>query len=291
MKETATTQSPAEGLPGTDSGFSSGHGEHSASPSESLYVAVGHATQIPPLAASPQKPGAQPQLLATLLPSADAVFAPQLVQVLELVALSYVPDGHATHAALPVAILLVPAPHRVQGPPSLPVFPTEHIHAVTATLPVTDRIDPDGHVEQSVEPVAPSYLPSGHEEHGAVPVPLLYVPALHAVQPHPLAESPAKPASQKQLMLASGDTALLGHLVHDAEPTTDLYIPASHAAQLPGLPVNPMGHPATQSIADLLAMGDNEFAGHAEQPAAPAESLYVLAGHAVQLPPLAASPE
>ena len=53
---------------------------------------AGHVVQTSPLAASPQKPGAQPQLLVAVLPSADAVFAPHRVHALELVALSYVPE-------------------------------------------------------------------------------------------------------------------------------------------------------------------------------------------------------
>ena len=94
--------------------------------------------QVPPPAISPQKPGAQPQPLAAVLPSADAVFGPQLAQALELTALANEPERHATHSALPVASLYLPAPHPVQGPPSPPVYPTEQMHAVTATLPVTD---------------------------------------------------------------------------------------------------------------------------------------------------------
>jgi len=83
--------------------------------------------------------------------------------------------------------LYVPAPHAVQGPPSLPVFPTEQIHAVTATLPVTDTLEPDGHVKQSAEPVVAAYLPAGHGEHAAEPVTLLYVPAAHVTHELPLA--------------------------------------------------------------------------------------------------------
>jgi L-2-hydroxyglutarate oxidase LhgO len=83
-----------------------------------------------------------------MLSSADAEFAPQLVQALELAPLANEPEGHTAHAALPVASLYIPAPHPVQGPPSTPVYPKEQIHAVTATLPVTDTLEPDGHVEQ-----------------------------------------------------------------------------------------------------------------------------------------------
>jgi len=73
--------------------------------------------QISPPAAAPQKPGAQPQPLESVLPSADSAFAPQLVQALELAPLAKEPAGHATHAALPFVSLYVPAPHPVQGPP------------------------------------------------------------------------------------------------------------------------------------------------------------------------------
>jgi hypothetical protein len=214
--------------------------------------------QISPPAASPQKPGAQPQPLEAVLPSADAVFAPQLVQALELAPLANEPEGHAAHAALPVASLYVPAPHPVQGPPSPPVYPKEQMHAVTATLPVTDTLEPDGHVEQSAVPAVAAYLPAGHEEHAAEPMPLLNVPATHAVQLPPLAASPVNPAEHPQLMLPSADTALLGQLVHTAEPMTLLYVPAVHAAQLPPLaaasPVKPAAH--AQLLIDVFPSTD-----------------------------------
>ena len=182
-----------------------------------------------------------------MLPSADAVFAPQLVQALELAPLANEPDGHAAHAALPVASLYVPALHPVQGPPSPPVYPNEQMHAVTATLPVTEIFEPDGHVKQSAVPAVAVYLPTGHEAHAAEePLAVLYVPAVHAVQLPPLAASPLNPAEHSQLMLPAEDTALLGQLVHTAEPTTLLYVPGVHATQLPSLaaafPVKRAGH-------------------------------------------------
>ena len=196
---------------------------------------------IPPPAASPQKPGAQLQPLEAVIPSADAVFAPQLVQTLELSPLANEPEGHAAHPALPVASLYVPAPHPVHGPPSPPMYPKEQMHAVTAALPVTDTFEPDGHVEQSAEPM-----------------PLLYVPATHAVQFPPLVASPVNPAGHPQLMLPSADTALLGQLVHTAEPLTLLYVPAVHAAQLPPLaaasPVKPAAH--AQLLIDVFPSAD-----------------------------------
>ena len=210
--------------------------------------------QISSAIKSPQKPGAQPQLLEAVLPSADAVFAPQLVQALELAPLANEPEGHAAHAALPVAFLYLPAPHPVQGPPSPPAYPTEHMHAVTAMLPVTDALEPDGHAEQSAVPAVAVYLPTGHKEHALVPIPLLYVPAVHAVQLPPLAASPVNPAEHPQLMLPSADTALVEQLVHTAEPMTLLYVPGAHAAQLPPLaaasPVKRAGH--AQLLIDVL---------------------------------------
>ena len=210
--------------------------------------------QISPPVASPQKPGAQSQPLAAGLPSADAVFAPQLVQALDMASLANEPEGHTAHAALPVAFLNLPAPHPVQGPPSPPVFPTEHMHAATATLPVTDTLEPDRHVEHSAVPAVAAYLPTGHKEHASVPMPLLYVPAVHAVQLPPLAASPVNPAEHPQLMLPSADTALMEQLVHTAEPMTLLYVPGAHAAQLPPLaaasPVKRAGH--AQLLIDVL---------------------------------------
>jgi hypothetical protein len=200
MEETAATQFPTAVLPGTDCGFSSGHEEHCAGPTESVYVPAGHAVQISPSAAFPQKPGAQPQPLEAVLPSADAVFAPQLLQTLELAPLANEPDGHTAHSALPVASLYVPAPHPVQGPPSAPVYPKEQIHAVTATLPLTETLEPDGHVEQTAAPAVAAYVPVGHREHTLEPMPLVYVPTAHAVQLPPLAASSVNPAGHPQLV-------------------------------------------------------------------------------------------
>jgi hypothetical protein len=164
------------------------------------------------------------------------------VQAMEVTPLANEPEGHTAHAALPVASVYVPAPHPVQGPPSTPAYPKEQMHAVTATLPVTDTLEPDGHVEQLALAVA-AYLPVGHKEHAVESMPLVYVPATHAVQPPPLAASPVNPAGHPQLMLPSADTALLGQLVHTAEPMPCLYVPAVHAVQLPPLadasPVKP----------------------------------------------------
>ena len=137
------------------------------------------------------------------------------------------------------------------------------MHAVTATLPVTETFDPDGHVEQSAVPVMAVYLPAGHEEHTAEePLPVVYVPAVHAVQPPPPAASPVNPAAHPQLMLPAEDTALLGQLVHTAEPTTLLYVPAVHATQLPPLaaasPVKRAGHAQLLTVfpsADTAVVG------------------------------------
>jgi hypothetical protein len=217
--------------------------------------------QIPPPAALPQKPGAQPQPLEAVLLSADAVLAPQVVHAMELAPLANEPEGHAAHAALPVASLYVPAPHPVQGPPSPPVYPKEHMHAVIPTLPATDTFEPDGHVEQSAVPTIAAYLPVVHAEHAAEPMPLVYVPAVHAVQLPPLAASPVNPAEHPQLTLPSADTALLGQLVHTAEPRTLLYVPAVHAAQLPPLaaasPVKPAAH--AQLLIDVLPSTDTKL--------------------------------
>jgi hypothetical protein len=214
--------------------------------------------QVPPPAISPQKPGAQLQPLEAVLPSADAVFAPQLVQALKLAPLVNEPEGHIAHAALPVASLYVPAPHLVQGPPSAPVYPKEQMHAVTATLPVTDTLEPNGHVEQSAVPAVAAYLPAGHEEHAAESMPLVYVPATQAVQPPSLAVFPVNPAGHSQQIPPAAATALIGQLVHTAEPMSRLYVPTGHSAQLPPLaaasPVKPAAH--AQLLIDVLPSVD-----------------------------------
>jgi hypothetical protein len=149
------------------------------------------------------------------------------------------------------------------------VYPTEQMHAVTATLPVTDTLEPDGHVEQSAVPAVAAYLPAGHEEHATEPMPLLYIPTAHAVQPPPFAASPVNPAEHPQLMLPSADIALLGQVVHTAEPMTLLYVPTLHAAQLPPLaaasPVKPAAH--THVVIDVFPSTDTTLMGvPTEQP-------------------------
>ena len=181
----------------------------------------------------------------------------------------YFPDGHAVHAVLPVVFLYVPAPHDVQGPPSLPVFPTEQMHAVTATLPVTDTLEPDGHAEQSAVPAVAAYVPTGHREQDAESMPLVYVPASQAVQLPPPAASSVNPAGHPQLMLPSADAALIGQVVHTADPMPPLYVPAVHAAQLPPLaaasPVKPAAH--AQLLIDVFPSADTTLMGTpTEQP-------------------------
>jgi hypothetical protein len=132
------------------------------------------------------------------------------------------------------------------------------MQAVTATLPVTDTFEPNGHIEQLAVPAVAAYLPAGHGEHAAEPMLLVYVPATHAVQPSLLATSPVNPAEHPQLMLPSADTALLGQLEHTTEPMTLLYVPAVHAVQLPPLaaasPVKPTAH--EQVHIDVLPSAD-----------------------------------
>ena len=88
------------------------------------------------------------------------------------------PAGQAMHSAEPVWLLYLPAVQLVHGPPSGPLEPALHVHALLLALP-EGEVERDGQLEQVSEPVL-----------------ILYVPATHAVHVPP--SLPVKPASQMQ---------------------------------------------------------------------------------------------
>jgi len=143
-----------------------------------------------------------------------AIVAPDVVE--------YVPPVQSVHAALPVAILYLPATHNTHTPPSGPVKPTLQVQAVRATLEIGE-LELVGHPIQVVATVAPTVVenvPAAQSVHAALPVAVLYLPATQAVHVPP--SGPVYPALQGELIqaaldvLAIGEVVPAGHATHEA---------------------------------------------------------------------------
>ena len=109
-------------------------------------------------------------------------------------AVEYVPAAQSEQVAVPVNVLYFPASHAVHVPPSGPVDPALHVHAVKEVLP-TGALEFAG---QSVQ--------------AANPFTALYCPATHAAQGPPF--GPVDPALQLQLVkprLPAGELEFAGH--------------------------------------------------------------------------------
>ena len=132
--------------------------------------------------------------------------AMQSTHVLTVVAARAVenlPCTHSVHGADPDAALNLPAAHLAHGPPSGPVKPLLHKHAVARELP-DGEYELAAHPTQllsDVEPVVVRYLPLPQLLHAADPVELLYLPAAQAPQVPPSA--PVKPRLHLQSPAAS----------------------------------------------------------------------------------------
>jgi hypothetical protein len=73
-------------------------------------------------------------------------------------------------------------------PPSGPVYPTLHVHAALAELPLGE-LELTGHVPQvaaAVAATAPEYFAAAQSVHTAEPVSVLYFPGPHAPHGPPL---------------------------------------------------------------------------------------------------------
>ena len=91
--------------------------------------------------------------------------------------------------------MYVPAAHAAHTPPSGPVKPGSHTHAVASLLPPGDdelspqecmlpslHHNPSTHPVQFDDPGAPEYVPFGHGRHPPLPVSGLYWPLPHAAR-------------------------------------------------------------------------------------------------------------
>jgi hypothetical protein len=207
----------------------------------------------------PVYPGAHWQPVSAVVPVTDTAYAWQAVQLVCAVNALYVLYVHVVQSALSCVFLYVPTRHAVHALPSAPVYPTSHLHAVAAELPVPGAfatppaVCSAAHVKHVPEPVAPSvteYVSAGQLIQAPVPNTALYFPAAHAV--HVLPSDPYQPAGHVQLPSAAVPTTAVVEpdgqfkqtpipvaatvveylptiqLVHAAEPVPPLYLPATH---------------------------------------------------------------
>jgi hypothetical protein len=276
---------------------------HPALPLVSLYVPATHGEHGPP--SGPEYPALHVHAKDEELIAGELEFrghTPQLDAAEAPTVLECVPDPQLVHAALPLAILYVPATHAEHVPPFGPEYPALQAHAVTSELEL-GAFAFTGHTTQVVAVVAPvvlEYVPAPQLAHASVPLAILYVPATHGEHGPP--PGPAYPAlhthaASDELMLV--DVVSAGQpkhvdaivapvdveyvpapqLVHAALPLVCLYVPAPHAAHGPpsgpvypalqgngtnvhGPPTGPE-YPTLQEQAEL-APSEKEFAGHAK---------------------------
>ena len=73
--------------------------------------------------------------------------------------------GQLEQEAEPEELLYVPAVQLVHGPPSGPLAPALHVHALLLVLP-EGEVDSEGQLEQEAEPEALLYLPAVQLVHG-----------------------------------------------------------------------------------------------------------------------------
>ncbi len=297
---------------------------HPALPLAILYVPAIHDEQTPP--SGPEDPALQVQSAMASLELGELELPGHVRQAAAVapVEVEYVPTPQDVQAALPLAILYVPAAHGEHAPPFRPVNPALQAQAAAAVLRLAESESP-GHVTQvaaAVAPVEAEYVPAPQDVHPALPLAILYVPAIH--DEHTPPSGPVYPALQVQSATASlelGELELSGHVtqvaaavaavtpeyvpaphgVQAALPLAILYVPAIHDEHTPPSgPVNPAlqvsgthGPPfgplypvlQVQAVTAELVVGELELPGHVWQAALPIAILYVPTPHGEQTPP------
>jgi len=178
----------------------------------------------------------------------------------------YLLAWQSVHVSDPAAVLYVPDLHSVQEPPSIPLAPALHVHAVETGLPNTESEFGRHvkHVETFVAPSVVEYVPIPHSVHVSDPSSSLYVPATHSE--HALPSGPVDPALHVHAVdtgLPNRELEFVGHVkhvetfvapsvaeyvplsqsVHTPDPVSSLYVPATHSEHaLPSGPVDPALH-------------------------------------------------
>jgi len=164
---------------------------HSTLPVVLLNFPATHATHGPPL--GPVNPTLHVQFVDTVQPLHEApeLAGQALHATVRQVVFEKVPAVQAVHAALPVAVLKVPATQGVHVPPLGPVYPMLQVQEVTAGLEMGELVFA-GHDKQVVRFDAPTvveYFPTGHAKQVVAIVAAVvfkYVPAaqlVHATLP------------------------------------------------------------------------------------------------------------
>ena len=267
-----------------------------------MYVPAPHAVQPLP---TPQKPVLHIQSVSALLAGGASEFAghsrhssleaaPTVVE--------YVPVVQLLHDASPCVALYVPvaqseqcppsgpvapavhahamlppgesefAGHTAHGPPSGPVEPALQVHAVELVLPKNESvyIGHSRHADTFVAPTNTEYVPGGHAVHDAAPV-ALYFPAAHAVHVPP--SGPVQPATHvhaPRVVLSAGERVLSGHAEQFTVPPHE-YVSATQAPHV--------------LLVRAPAMLECLPGTHAVHSADPGSALCVPAAHNTHVPP------
>ena len=117
---------------------------------------------MPPL--DPVKHALQTQLVAEVLPSSEFEFAVHDSHAVAATESEYLPSGHMSQSASPVAGLYVPATQGLQFK-TPPVKPLLQVHHPNCLLP-SGELELLGQLTHSAEPYIALYVPASHLEHG-----------------------------------------------------------------------------------------------------------------------------
>lgn len=158
---------------------------HAADPVVSLYVPAMQALQKLPDIVYPLL---HRQSLIEVLSAAEFEFAGQAVHAdVEPVPLTNLPASQLVQDASPGTVLNLPATHSVHTPPSAPVYPALHLHAVGTELPLGDAAlaSHEVHKLDAVAAAVVEYVFAEQAMQSVDPTELLYLPAVHAVHAPP----------------------------------------------------------------------------------------------------------
>ena len=148
MEHEASDVAPtaAEYLPVTQS-------VHASGPATPLYVPARHLVQGPPL--GPDDPALQVQSACSSLAAGALEFGGHVWHTSDVAptTIEYLPSKQLVHEASPVAILYVPATHKMHALPSPPVAPALQVQSVKAELP-SDESETVGQFEHGSGPGA-----------------------------------------------------------------------------------------------------------------------------------------
>ena len=146
---------------------------HTALPLVVLYFPATQAVHEPP--SDPVNPELQVQAARAVLGLGELELlghARHVPSAVACVLVEYFPAPQSVHAALPVAVLYLPAAHGEHAPPSGPVNPMLQVQAVATELGLGE-LEFAGHatqVDSSVAPVVAEYFPAAQFTHALATV-------------------------------------------------------------------------------------------------------------------------